>query len=166
MEAWMCMPQINHRYCCMLHKILGYDTELLISPGNSQSSHHQYFSLDIFCTYISNIIPFPCLPPRNLLSYPCFYEGVPTPPTHSYLPALSFPYNGALIIHRNKGLSSHWCPTRPFSATYAAGAMGNHLGIQPIYSHQIPILLWMPKRARCYEPDMAVSWEALPEPDK
>jgi hypothetical protein len=39
-------------------------------------------------------------------------------------PSLAFPYTGALNLHRNKGFSSHWCPTRPSSATYAAGAMG------------------------------------------
>jgi hypothetical protein len=40
-----------------------------------------------------------------------------------------------------------------------------HLGIHPIYSHQIQTLLWMP--SACWkEPDIAVSWEALPEPDK
>jgi hypothetical protein len=28
-----------------------------------------------------------------------------------------------LSLHRTKGLSSHWCLTRPSSATCAAGAM-------------------------------------------
>jgi hypothetical protein len=28
-----------------------------------------------------------------------------------------------LNLHRTKGLSSQWWPTRPSSATYAAGAM-------------------------------------------
>jgi hypothetical protein len=46
------------------------------------------------------------------------------PPTYSCLPSLAFPYTGALSLHRTKGLSSHWCQTRPSSATYAAEAMG------------------------------------------
>jgi hypothetical protein len=44
-------------------------------------------------------------------------------PTHSCSPDLAFPYNGTSSLHRIKGLSSHWWPTRPSSATYAAGAM-------------------------------------------
>ena len=46
---------------------------------------------------------------------------LPHPPTHSHLPTLAFPYPGA---SRPQGLSSHWCLTRPSSATYVAGAMG------------------------------------------
>lgn len=41
-----------------------------------------------------------------------------------------------------------------------------HLGIYPIYSHQTEMLLWMPRSACWWEPDMAVSWKAIPEPDK
>jgi hypothetical protein len=41
-----------------------------------------------------------------------------------------------------------------------------HLGIHPIYSLQTWMLLWMPRSACWREPDMAVSWEALPEPEK
>jgi len=40
-------------------------------------------------------------------------------PTHSHLPALTFPNTGASSLDRTKDLSSHWCPTRPSSATYA-----------------------------------------------
>ena len=57
------------------------------------------FLMDIFFIHISNVIPFP-IPPFH-----CFYKGVPTP-THSCLPALEFPYTGALSIHRTKVLSS------------------------------------------------------------
>ena len=40
-----------------------------------------------------------------------------------------------------------------------------HLGIHSIDNHQTKKLLWMP--SACWkEPDIAVSWEALPEPDK
>jgi hypothetical protein len=46
------------------------------------------------------------------------------PLTHSYLPTLNSPTLGHLSsLHRTKDLSSHWCLTRPSSATYAAGAM-------------------------------------------
>ena len=63
--------------------------------------------------------------------------------THSCLPALKFPYTGASSLHRTKSL-----------------------GIHPICSHQTQTLLWMPSSACWQEHDMAVSWEALPEPDK
>ena len=41
-----------------------------------------------------------------------------------------------------------------------------YLVIHPIYSHQTPTLLRMPRNAYWQEPDMAVSWEALPVPHK
>jgi hypothetical protein len=41
-----------------------------------------------------------------------------------------------------------------------------HLGIYPIYRHQTQTLVQMPRSACGQEPDIAVSWEALPEPDK
>jgi hypothetical protein len=41
-----------------------------------------------------------------------------------------------------------------------------HLAIHPIYSHQTQTLLWMPGSGCWQDPDIAVSWEALPEPDK
>jgi hypothetical protein len=41
-----------------------------------------------------------------------------------------------------------------------------HLGIHPINNHQNQTLLWMPTRACWQELDIAVSWEALPVPDK
>jgi hypothetical protein len=41
-----------------------------------------------------------------------------------------------------------------------------HMEIYPIYSYQTQTLLWMPTRAWWQEPDVAVSWEALPVPDK
>jgi hypothetical protein len=40
------------------------------------------------------------------------------PPTHSYLPTLSFPTLEHLSsLHRTKDLSSHWSMTKPSSAT-------------------------------------------------
>jgi hypothetical protein len=42
----------------------------------------------------------------------------------------------------------------------------SHLMIHPIYSYQTQTLLWMPISACWQEPDIAVSWEALPEPYK
>jgi hypothetical protein len=38
------------------------------------------------------------------------------PPTCSSLPTLTFPYTGASNLPRTKGLTSHWCTPRPFSA--------------------------------------------------
>ena len=43
-------------------------------------------------------------------------------PTHSRFPVLAFPYTRESSLHRTKGLSSHWCLTRPSSASYAAEA--------------------------------------------
>ena len=80
------------------------------------------------------------------ISYP-----LPTPPApqHAHSPFLSlvFPYTGAYDLPKTKGLSSHWWPTKPSSATYAArdtiptifffsicGLL--HLGIHPINNHQ------------------------------
>ena len=42
----------------------------------------------------------------------------------------------------------------------------SHLGIHSIYTYQTQTLLWMPTSACWQEPDTAVSWEALPVPDK
>jgi hypothetical protein len=42
----------------------------------------------------------------------------------------------------------------------------SHLSIHPIYNHQTQTLLWMPRSACWQEPDIAVSWVALPVPDK
>ena len=41
-----------------------------------------------------------------------------------------------------------------------------HLGIHPIYSHQIQTLLWMPTSACWQKPDIAVFWNAVPVPEK
>jgi hypothetical protein len=85
--------------------------------------------LDILFIYISNVAPFLSFFSRNPLSPPLLLWGCsPTyPPTHSCFAALAFPYTGALSLARTKGLSSHWCPIRPSSATYATGAMSPSL---------------------------------------
>jgi len=57
------------------------------------------FSFIGFFFYISNVIPFPSFPSRNLLSSPAFIR-VP-------LSALSFPYTGTSSLDRPKRLSSH-----------------------------------------------------------
>jgi hypothetical protein len=41
-----------------------------------------------------------------------------------------------------------------------------YLGIYPIYNHQTQIMFQMPSSAWWKEPDITVSWEALPVPDK
>ena len=41
-----------------------------------------------------------------------------------------------------------------------------HLGIHPINNHQSQILLHMSTRFCWQEPDIAISWDALPVPDK
>jgi len=85
------------------------------------------FILDIFCIYISNVIPFsgfpfqnpPILSPLALLLWGCY------PPTHSlWRPCPGIPMYWGIELSKTKALSSQWCLTRPSSATYAAGALG------------------------------------------
>jgi hypothetical protein len=78
--------------------------------------------------------PFLVSPPQIPHSLPLLLWGCsPTHPltpasllthlsTHSHITGLASPYTGALSLHRNKGLSSHWFEISPSSATYAAGA--------------------------------------------
>jgi hypothetical protein len=69
-----------------------------------------FFLLDIFFVYISNAI----------LKVPYTRPHPPAPQsTHSHFLTLSFPCTGAYDLSKAKGLSSHWWPTRPSSATYA-----------------------------------------------
>jgi hypothetical protein len=81
--------------------------------------HFKCYPLSWFPSLLE--IPYHILP--LLLLWGC---SPPTqPPTHSHLPALDYsPTLGHLSnLHRTKDLSSHWCMTRPSSATYAAGAI-------------------------------------------
>ena len=55
---------------------------------------------------------------------PASMRVLPCLPTHSRLTALASPYSRVSSLHRTKGLHSHWFQTRPYSATYAAGAIG------------------------------------------
>jgi hypothetical protein len=95
--------------------------------------HFLFFSLYFIGYFL--YLHFKCFPlPRSPLQKPpiqspflCLYEGAPPSPTHSHLPTLAFPYTEASNILSPKGLSSHWCPTKPFSAAYAARAMGSAL---------------------------------------
>jgi hypothetical protein len=76
------------------------------------------FSLDIFFKTVSqfpSLLETPYQPPPP---FACFYEGV-LPPTHLLPPPHPwFSYTGASSLHRTKDLFSHWCMTRPSSATY------------------------------------------------
>jgi hypothetical protein len=67
----------------------------------------------VFPSKIS-IPPHPPPPPASM-------RVLPLP--HSCPPALAFPYTRESHTFRPKGLSSHWCPTRPSSASYAARDM-------------------------------------------
>ena len=82
----------------------------------------------IFSLFIFQMLsPFPVSPPQTpypILPLPASMRVLPHPPNHSCLPALAFPYTAASRLHRTKGLSSHWCPTKQSSVTYVAGAMG------------------------------------------
>jgi hypothetical protein len=81
--------------------------------------------LDILFIYISNLSPVsPPQTPYSVPHPPASMRVLPHPTTHSCFLDMAFLYTGASSLPRTKGLSSHWCMTRPSSATYAAGAMG------------------------------------------
>jgi hypothetical protein len=68
------------------------------------------------------------------------------PTIPSLLPLLINPrtpvsYTGTLSLHRTKVLSSHWCLTRPSSATYASGAMGS-LHVYSLVGGLVPGSSW------------------------
>lgn len=90
--------------------------------------HQRVFFL-IFKICISNVIPFSRSPlwksPIPFTS-PWLFKGAPHPfwPSHP-----AFPYTEASNPLRSKGRPSHWCPTRPSSATYATRALGPYMCI-------------------------------------
>jgi len=90
------------------------------------------FLLDILFIYISNFIPLPGFPSANPLSHlpsPCFYEGAlsPTHPLLSHSP--SIPLHWVIKLPQDQGPPHIGCQIRPFSATYAAGAMSPSMRI-------------------------------------
>lgn len=78
------------------------------------------------------ISPFLDYPPENLyfiLSLNASMRILPNPPIYTLLlyPTLAFLYNGASSLHRNKGVSSHWCPTMTYCAPYTAEDIGHSI---------------------------------------
>jgi hypothetical protein len=63
-----------------------------------------YFTFTFQMLSQKSPIPSPCPAPQT---------------THSHFLILAFPCTGAHNLCKSKGLSSHWWPTRPSSATYA-----------------------------------------------
>jgi hypothetical protein len=72
--------------------------------------------------------PFLVSPLQNFYSIPSLSPDCMRmllhPQTHSDLTILAFLCTGASNFCRTNGHPSHWCQTRPSSATCAAGAMG------------------------------------------
>jgi len=58
-------------------------------------------------------------------------------PTPSYLPALAFPHTGASSLPRTKGLSSHWCSTRPI-VCYICGWSHGSLHVYSLVDGLVP----------------------------
>lgn len=88
------------------------------------------FLLDIFFLHFkcSSHSQFSFQKPHNPLPATLARLRVPLHPlTKSWLPALTFPYNRALSLHKTKGLSCHCCSTRPSSAWYASRVMGHSM---------------------------------------
>jgi hypothetical protein len=88
--------------------------------------------LSIYFYWVFSLLTYQILSPFQVpllkppITFPTSTNSMrmfPYSPTHSRLPTLKYPYIGTLILHRSKGLSSHWYSTRPSSAIYAAGAM-------------------------------------------
>jgi hypothetical protein len=89
------------------------------------SVQHFFFFLFFFLIgyflYFQMLSPFMVFPMEIPYFIPpplASMRMLPHSPTCSHLPTLPFPSTGASSLHRTKGLSSHWCLTRPSSATY------------------------------------------------
>jgi hypothetical protein len=104
----------------------------------SRPSPFLFFLLFIFFFAFQVLSPLwfplqkPPIPsPLTLLLWRCS-------PTHSPLPFLSLmlPYTGTSSLQRNKGLTSHWCPSRPSCTTYMTGA--SHQGNANWNNPEIP----------------------------
>jgi hypothetical protein len=99
----------------------------------------------IFFIYISNVFSFPGFPFRNPLTHPpspCLYEGAPLS-THSYLPALAFPYNGAshtLPMMSNKAILCHICG-RSHGSLHVYSLVGGPVPETSRESGQLTVLL-------------------------
>ena len=119
-----CVPcvvtQRKERFLSGRTQLLGWETKMNAQQGKLSLKYLQNFLLDIFFIYISNVIPFSGFPSENPI--PSLLPTVHQP-THSCFPAQACSYTRAYRLQRTKGLSSHWCSTRPSSATYAARAM-------------------------------------------
>ena len=108
--------------------------ELAVKQEKAVNTHLSllffFFFYWIFYLYTFQILSSLTVPPPEtpytIPPPPASIRVLPQP-THSCLPALAFPYTGALSLHRTKGLSSHWYWKRPSSATYADGAMGHSM---------------------------------------
>lgn len=76
-------------------------------------SPHQFTLFSLIGYFIYLIFKLYSLSRFTLFKYPmpshlsCFYEGVPTPATHSCLTTIVFFYIGASSLHSMKGLPSH-----------------------------------------------------------
>ena len=84
---------------------------------------------------------------------PFLVSPIPSPcpapqPTYSCFLALAFPCTEAYSLWKTKGLSSHWWPTRPSSATYSNRDASSerylllHIAVPPI-GLQTPLAPWV-----------------------
>jgi hypothetical protein len=72
-------------------------------------------------------------------------------PTHSCFLALAFPCTGTYDLCKTKGLSSHWWPTRPSSATYTT--RDTALGVLVRKDHPETVSLKDPSHIQPPNPD-------------
>jgi hypothetical protein len=89
---------------------------------------HIFFFFFLFFYWKFSLFTFQTLSPFQISPPETPYPILPPPasrrvlPPHSLLPScLGMPLHWGIDPLRPKGCSSHWCPTRPSSATYALG---------------------------------------------
>jgi hypothetical protein len=74
----------------------------------------------------------------------------------------------SVLLRRGNKIPMEWVTETKFGSEMEERTIQRlpHPGVHPINNHQNQILLWMLTKACWQEPDIAVSWEALPVPDK
>jgi hypothetical protein len=76
------------------------------------------FSLFTFQMLSTFPVSYTLETPYPIPSHSVSMRVFPYLPIHSCLPVLAFPYTGSFSLHRTKGFSAHWWPTRLSCATF------------------------------------------------
>jgi hypothetical protein len=106
----------NRLYCLCFH------FECVNWEVNSFFKSFYLFTFQMISPFLATPSQLPHLippPPFPFASMRVLLHPLP----NSHLTALAFSYAGASKLNRTMGLPTHWCQTRPSSATYVSGAM-------------------------------------------